>query len=164
MQISPINMSWFGNHKVLLSIQTFYHIHTLHTHKIFHGKMNLWLNLIFRAFLLLLHVRIYLFTFSAGVAMVVPHLDLLISLVGAFASSSLALIVPPIIELVTYSAPGEKTNIFMWTKNLVTATFGVVGFATGTYTTLSEIIKTFQSNNIGTTAAPLGTSTFGMPG
>ncbi|KAK3099906.1 hypothetical protein FSP39_011600, partial [Pinctada imbricata] len=96
--------------------------------------------------------RTVIVIFTAGVAMVVPHLDLLISLVGAFASSSLALIIPPIIELITYSAPNEKlssiSNFLMWSKNIILMIFGLVGFATGTYTTLDEIIKSFSSDSV----------------
>ena len=35
----PLKTSWFSNHEVLLSIQTFYRIYTLHLcRKSFHGR------------------------------------------------------------------------------------------------------------------------------
>ncbi|GFQ86448.1 hypothetical protein TNCT_228281, partial [Trichonephila clavata] len=62
----------------------------------FSSRQQLIFELLLRAFLVLI-------TFLMAIA--IPNLDLLISLVGALASSSLALIFPPIIELVQYGIP-----------------------------------------------------------
>jgi len=82
-----------------------------------------------------------------GVAMVIPHLDLMISLVGALASSSLALIFPPLIEIITFSAEGERLSKITLIKNVFIMVLGVVGFTTGTVSALQEIIKTFETTD-----------------
>ncbi|KAH3717788.1 proton-coupled amino acid transporter 4-like isoform X1 [Dreissena polymorpha] len=82
--------------------------------------------------------RAGLVIFTFALAVLVPHLDLLISLVGAFACSSLALIIPPIIDLVTF-----KRGTLIWIKNVTIVLIGVIGFATGTYSSINEIIKQF---------------------
>ncbi|OWF52908.1 proton-coupled amino acid transporter 2-like [Mizuhopecten yessoensis] len=81
---------------------------------------------------------------TCGISMVVPHLDLMISLVGSLASSSLALMFPPLIEIITYSAEGERLSAIKVFKNVLIILLGIVGFATGTFAALNEIIRTFQ--------------------
>ncbi|WAQ98938.1 S36A3-like protein [Mya arenaria] len=82
--------------------------------------------------------RIFLVICIAGLSALVPHLDLLLALVGAFASSFLALIIPPVIELFTFECAAGT-----WIKNIVIVVFGLLGFVTGTYSSLAEIAKTF---------------------
>ncbi|XP_064608550.1 neutral amino acid uniporter 4-like [Liolophura sinensis] len=89
---------------------------------------------IFRAVLVLL---------TLCIAVLVPHLDLLISLVGAFASSCLALIFPPIIEIVTYTGENESISIGCIIKDVLICVFGFLGFVTGTFVTIKEIAATF---------------------
>ncbi|XP_071086834.1 neutral amino acid uniporter 4-like [Haliotis cracherodii] len=88
-------------------------------------------------------LRIVLVLITFGFAILIPHLDLLISLIGAFASCSLALIFPAFIEIITYSAEDESISKLMFVKNMLIMVFGVIGFATGTYSSLKEIIATF---------------------
>ena len=85
---------------------------------------------------------VFIFIFSGGLAAFVPHLELLITLIGAFASSGLALIFPPIIEIITYSAEGENLSWLSFIKNIFIILIGLVGFVTGTYTSVRDIIKT----------------------
>lgn len=85
----------------------------------------------------------YIFRFllvgvTCGLSSLIPHLDLLISLIGALASSFLALILPPVIELVTF----QPTKL-IWLKNICIIILGIIGFGTGTVTSLIEIIKKF---------------------
>ncbi|KAJ8297436.1 hypothetical protein KUTeg_023967 [Tegillarca granosa] len=80
---------------------------------------------------------------SGGCASAVPHLDLLIALVGAFASSSLALIFPPLIEIITLSVEGEHLSKLTIIKNILTIILGIVGMVTGTYSAVKEIIQKF---------------------
>ncbi|CAC5408908.1 SLC36A [Mytilus coruscus] len=87
--------------------------------------------------------RTILVLLTFGIASAVPHLELLISLIGAFASCALALMLPPIIELLTLSV--EDGQLRWWTviKDIIIIVFGLLGFATGTFSALKAIIETF---------------------
>ncbi|VDM46847.1 unnamed protein product [Toxocara canis] len=63
-------------------------------------------------------------------AELVPHLALFISLVGAFASTALALVFPPIIELLCYYARGHIGGK-VWMINIFLLLFALFGFITG---------------------------------
>lgn len=72
------------------------------------------------------------------IAMVVPDLGVVISLVGAVSSSTLALIFPPILELVTFWNHGLTTSMYI--KDLAILLFGLVGFGFGTYVSIHNIL------------------------
>lgn len=74
-------------------------------------------------------------------AIVVPELDLLISLVGALASSSLALVFPPLIEILTYKAPNERLSSLSVIKDISIMVFGVFGCVVRTWVSIDEIRK-----------------------
>ncbi|XP_030032127.1 proton-coupled amino acid transporter-like protein pathetic isoform X2 [Manduca sexta] len=73
-------------------------------------------------------------------AALIPNLSGIISLVGAFSSSALALIFPPIIEIMTFW-PDQlgKYDWKLW-KDVVIIIFGITGFVFGTYTSIENII------------------------
>ena len=96
---------------------------------------TLYLELLFRAALVCL---------TFGIAAAIPKLDLLISLVGALSSSSLALIFPPCIELLVRSGEDDLSSTrwtFLMIKNLFIIIFGLIGFVTGTYIAMKKIIE-----------------------
>lgn len=74
---------------------------------------------------------------SGAVAVLVPRLDLVISFVGAVSSSALALVFPPLLELIACST---RPSALLYLKDLSIALIGFLGFLTGTYVTVGEIL------------------------
>ncbi|PSN31633.1 hypothetical protein C0J52_21539 [Blattella germanica] len=75
-----------------------------------------------------------------ALAAIIPNLGAVISLVGAVSSSTLALIFPPIIEIITFWHKGfGKHNWILW-KDILIMIFGVLGFGFGTYVSIWNII------------------------
>lgn len=104
-------------------------------------------------------------------AALIPRLDLFISLIGALASSCLAIIFPAIIEICTfwvrdpsgdddereYSAEGLKgeprvrppldwAHVWLITKNVLLLVFGFVGLATGSWQSLTQLFGSLDEN------------------
>nr|CAH0100894.1 unnamed protein product [Daphnia galeata] len=81
-----------------------------------------------------------LVTFCLAAA--IPKLDLFISLVGAFSSSFLALVFPPVLELITF-----WPNVGRWTltKNSLIIVFGIIGFLAGTYASVESLVDAFST-------------------
>lgn len=73
----------------------------------------------------------------------IPELGLFISLVGAVSSTALALIFPPIIEMVV-CWQNASLGKFTMTKDVVIVLIGLLGFVTGTYESLTAIIRAFS--------------------
>lgn len=85
-----------------------------------------------------LRFSLVMLTFSLAAA--IPKLDLFISLVGAISSSTLAMIAPAVIDTITQ---GEKCSWKKFFKNMFLATLGILGFLTGSYVSIRNIIKYF---------------------
>lgn len=85
-------------------------------------------------------VYLIVILFAVLLACIIPNLGGIISLVGAVSSSALALIFPPIIEIVTFWPDGlGRHNWILW-KDLFILLFGVLGFVFGTYTSLLHLM------------------------
>uniref|UniRef100_A0A0B7B0L3 Amino acid transporter transmembrane domain-containing protein n=1 Tax=Arion vulgaris TaxID=1028688 RepID=A0A0B7B0L3_9EUPU len=76
------------------------------------------------------------------VAVVVPHLDLLMSFVGSFCGSFLTIILPALLEFITLYEERGLTAIIAAKDTFILA-IGIIGFITGSYTSLKDIVNTF---------------------
>ncbi|KAI3413595.1 hypothetical protein GPALN_011084 [Globodera pallida] len=79
---------------------------------------------------------------TCAIAELIPHLAVFISLVGSIACTSLALVFPPMIELLVCYAQ-NKLTFYVYLRNVVIFFFALIGFVTGTYSALSQIFQQF---------------------
>ncbi|KAJ8737275.1 hypothetical protein PYW07_000546 [Mythimna separata] len=74
----------------------------------------------------------------------IPELGLFISLVGAVSSTTLALMFPPLIELVSRSQQPGGIPKHIWVKDCFIILLGLFVFVTGTYESVASIVRAFQ--------------------
>ena len=84
--------------------------------------------------------RSSLVIFTFLLAIKVPRIDLFISLVGSIASSTLALIIPPILDLMVFWKYENKTFLRLF-KNVLIILFGIYIFISGTWVSMTDIIN-----------------------
>jgi proton-coupled amino acid transporter len=87
--------------------------------------------------------RFILVLVTLAFAEFIPHLALFIALIGAVCCSILALLFPPIIDLLVQYNKGNLTTRVIVIDSLLLCTF-VLGFVTGSYSAISDILKTFD--------------------
>lgn len=87
-------------------------------------------------------LRTFLVILTCVLAVLIPELDLVISLVGSVSSSFLALIFPPILQILVFYTEGLSPLVV--TKNAFISLVGLVGFLAGTYIALLEIVARNQ--------------------
>ncbi|XP_076468381.1 neutral amino acid uniporter 4-like [Babylonia areolata] len=90
-------------------------------------------------------VRLLFFILTVIMSIAVPKLDLLISFIGAVASSFLALILPALIYLLTrltQPPPHQPPHKALIAFLILIMVVGLLGFVVGTYTSMSDIVKT----------------------
>ncbi|KAJ8896189.1 hypothetical protein PR048_001532 [Dryococelus australis] len=85
-------------------------------------------------------LRTSLVILTFGLAAAIPNLGVVISLVGAVSSSTLALIFPPLIEIVTFWHVGLGSGNWILWKNLAIMAFGLCGFGFGSYVSICNIL------------------------
>ncbi|XP_075155625.1 proton-coupled amino acid transporter 1 isoform X1 [Haematobia irritans] len=92
--------------------------------------------------------RTFMVVVTLGIAELVPNLGLFISLIGSLCSTALALVFPPIIELIVKrDISSTCSRLMMYLKNTIILILAFAGFIAGTYESLSEIIKEFGSES-----------------
>lgn len=78
------------------------------------------------------------------VAFLVPNLGLLISLIGAVCSTSLALVFPVFIEHLVTTRDNESPRVIVTVKNTLILVLAVFGFLSGGYESLKQIVKIYE--------------------
>lgn len=85
-----------------------------------------------------------------------PDLGDLISLIGAVASSGLALIFPPLLSILVFWRVRHDIHwlcVFPWqvwvTKDILIISLGVIGTLFGTFASIYSIADYFKTNNQG---------------
>ena len=89
-------------------------------------------------------LRFSLVLLTFGLAAAIPKLDLFISLVGAVSSSTLAIMAPAVIDAVTQ---GGECSWIRLLKNLILFTLGFLGFLSGSYVSIRNIIQYFAGED-----------------
>ncbi|XP_064453013.1 proton-coupled amino acid transporter 2 [Mirounga angustirostris] len=89
-----------------------------------------------------LSIRLAMVCLTCTLAILIPRLDLVLSLVGSMSSSALALIIPPLLEITTYYSEGMSPLTIA--KDALISILGFVGFVVGTYQALDELILSGQ--------------------
>lgn len=89
--------------------------------------------------------RVVMVLTTFAVAQLVPNLSALLSLIGAVCSTVLALVFPPLIEMIVLETNNWKMRAYVCFKNAVILILSLLGFLTGTYESLNGIIKSFNS-------------------
>jgi proton-coupled amino acid transporter len=84
--------------------------------------------------------RIVLVVFTFSLAVNVPRIDLFISLVGAIASSTLAIIIPPILDIIVFYEASNRSKVKL-VKNILIIIFGFYIFIAGTWVSVNDIIE-----------------------
>lgn len=84
--------------------------------------------------------RTVLVIITFALAAAIPNLGAVISLVGAFSSSALALIFPPLIEIITFWPNRLGKYYWMLWKDIAIMMFGIAGFAFGSYVSIQNIL------------------------
>ncbi|XP_030378759.1 proton-coupled amino acid transporter 1 [Scaptodrosophila lebanonensis] len=92
--------------------------------------------------------RTLLVILTLAIAELVPALGLFISLIGALCSTALALVFPPVIELIARSEPNKGPGVWLFAKNLVILLLALLGFFTGSYESLRQIFKHFGEEEL----------------
>ncbi|KMZ10285.1 proton-coupled amino acid transporter-like protein CG1139 isoform X1 [Drosophila simulans] len=89
-------------------------------------------------------LRFFMVMMTFGVALVVPKLNLFISLIGALCSTCLAFVIPVLIDFVTRAQVPKALGVWSYIKNILILTVAVLGIVTGTYQSIVEIVKEFK--------------------
>ena len=87
--------------------------------------------------------RVFMVLVTFSVAFLVPNLGLLISLIGAVCSTSLALVFPVLIELLVTTRHDESPKKIALIKSSLIILLAAIGFVSGGYESMREIVKMY---------------------
>ncbi|KAF5299700.1 hypothetical protein FQA39_LY11495 [Lamprigera yunnana] len=102
-----------------------------------------------RPILVELIFRCILVVITFALAELIPYLDLFITLIGAFSSTTIALLIPPILEMVNMSS-SNTFSLWIVFKNIVILIIGFLGCITGSFESISLIVRTFSEGESST--------------
>ena len=85
-----------------------------------------------------------LLLFLVALAAAIPHLDLMISLVGCFCGAALCIIVPATLDIIMLWPDQYGCCKWRLVKDVLICVLGVVGFVLGTAVTVKAIVETYQ--------------------
>lgn len=88
--------------------------------------------------------RCFMVLVTLGVALVVPNLGLLISLIGAICSNSLALLFPVLIEYLVETRDNKPMSGIFMAKNGFILLLAIIGFVSGGYESVKQIIDLYK--------------------
>ncbi|XP_020819922.1 proton-coupled amino acid transporter 1-like [Phascolarctos cinereus] len=86
-----------------------------------------------------LSVRTGLVCVTCALAILIPRLDLVLALVGSMSSSALAMIIPPLLEIVIYYSEGMSPITIV--TDILISFLGFSGSVVGTYQALYELAQ-----------------------
>ncbi|XP_067008859.2 proton-coupled amino acid transporter-like protein pathetic [Anabrus simplex] len=89
--------------------------------------------------------RLSIAVIVAGLAIAVPNLGPITSLVGAVCFSMLGLLVPAVIETVTFWNEGLGFARWRLYKNIIIIILSLIALVSGSYSSIEEIIETYGS-------------------
>lgn len=87
--------------------------------------------------------RACLLTFILLFAVLVPHIDLLVELIGSLFGCLISMIVPALVEIIIMSGEAGEFNTWTLLKDFIIIIVGVAGLLSGTYVSMLDIIETF---------------------
>lgn len=90
--------------------------------------------------------RVLMVFVTFSVALIVPNLGLLISLIGAVCSTSLALVFPVIIEYLVLTRNNKSLSNVIVIKNAFLLFLAAVGFISGGYESIRQITKLYNGD------------------
>lgn len=91
----------------------------------------------------------YNLIYIVGMAELVPALEYFISFIGALCCTVLALVFPPVVDIILHiSGPNKHTALtkLSYIKNAIILCCAIYGFVVGTYSSLYGLITFFQKN------------------
>nr|CAD7429478.1 unnamed protein product [Timema monikensis] len=96
--------------------------------------------LVIREYLL----RTLLVTLTVALAVSVPTISPFIGLIGSLCFSTLGLIIPAFIEVITFWEEGFGTGYYRIWKNVLVIMFGVMALLFGSYTSILDIVALYK--------------------